>query len=222
MRPLLLDEDQATPADALAVDCSRTDAAALYTHWQGHPAPEAIIADTSTAILLRASLDADRWLSGFAVCVNDHIDVDGLLAMAIACRPSYGRHYGPLLVGAAAFGDFNSWPGAEAAHLALTLQQQIAAAGHQRQELVDTVVEDLEQIIAASREPDAERQAEIDQILGLRNGFMGKEANHLGSEPTRGLHHPSRTASAWPSWQWTGHSASAGRLSAVGCRWLYQ
>lgn len=182
MRPLFLPDGEPPPAGALAVDCARCDCAALYSHWPGHPAPPAIIADTSTAILLRASLDAERWLDPYQVCCNDHVDVDGLLACCLACRPELSLRHGPLLVGAAAFGDFDSWPGPEAAALALTLHQRIAAeqaAGNGwQQRCYELVVDGIEDLIDQSRESDPERDSQIEHILRLRHGFMDKPHNH--------------------------------------------
>lgn len=180
MRPLFLDHAQAPPPHSLGVDGGIPGCAAVYSHWKGYPAPEAIAADTSTAILLRASRDPARWLTGFDHAVNDHIDTDGLLALALACCPAYGTRHAALLVGAAAYGDFGSWPGATAARLALRLHRLIsdetAAGTGWEQRCCDRVVADLDALVVESAQPHEATDAQIEQILQLRQGLMGARA----------------------------------------------
>jgi hypothetical protein len=95
------------PHGSLAVDAGVTGAAATYSHWQGAQAtPAQLLADTSTGILVRAAGDPRRWLDGFPVVCNNHIDADGLLAALFALRPDLAARYGAVAIAAAEAGDF--------------------------------------------------------------------------------------------------------------------
>ena len=118
---------ETAPAGSLAVDGAVPGAAAIYSHWQGdHTTPEALAADTSTGMLVRAACEEGRWLDRFAVVCNNHIDADGLLSVLCACRPDLARIHAPRLIAAATAGDFTQWTGAVAYDLLLRVHQHIA------------------------------------------------------------------------------------------------
>lgn len=176
MRPRYLADGTPPPGRSLAVDGAITSCDACYSHWPGAPAPDEIVADTATAILLRASRDPDRWLDGFDWCCIDHVDADGLLSMALACRPELAVRHGPLMVAAAAYGDFDAWNGEAGARLALRLHQLVrderARGGGWEQRCCEHVVDACEELVAESAERDPERDAQIDQILTLRSALL--------------------------------------------------
>jgi hypothetical protein len=153
------------------VDGDPLGCTALYSHWPGHPPPAELQADTSTAILLRAAEDPERWLTGFDYCVNNHVDCDGLLSVAVACMPALRRH-GDLLRAAAAYGDFGAWPGAAGARLALRLHQlvrdQQADGGDWQQRCYHLVASDLATLISDSQGPDDERDRQVARIEAAR------------------------------------------------------
>ena len=118
---------EAAPTGSLAIDGAVPGAAAIYSHWQGdHTTPEALAADTSTGMLVRAAFDEARWLAPFDVVCNHHIDADGLLTVLCACRPDLARTHAPRLIAAATAGDFTLWTGAIAYDLLLRVHQHIA------------------------------------------------------------------------------------------------
>ncbi len=184
MRPLFLAAGQAPPPRTLTVDCG-VPGAASYSHWRGAPpTPPELLADTSTAIVCAAAVDPARWLAGFDHVANDHIDADGLLAMAAACRPDLAVTHRDLLIGAAESGDFNRWPGEPAFRLMLRVHQAIHAemargAGWQ-QRIADAVCSGLDRLIADSQKPDPERDAEVAQVLDARRRLSAQEGFAVG------------------------------------------
>ncbi len=179
MRPRFVPPGETPPTRSLAVDGALTGCTASYSHWRGFAAPAEIAADTATAILLRASRRPERWLDGFDWCCNDHVDGDGLLAMAMACRPELATSYGPLMVGAASYGDFCAWPGAAAAQLALRIHQLLvterSAGGAWEQRCCERTVSDLESLVVESETGDDQRDAQVEQILDRRQAIEHRD-----------------------------------------------
>ena len=124
MIPRILSSGETAPAGALVLDGAAPGGAATYSHWQQAPAcPTELDADTSTGMALRAAADPGRWLGGFTWAVNDHVDADGLLSLAVACRPEVGRAHAAEILGAAEAGDFATWPGEAPFRLMLLIHQ---------------------------------------------------------------------------------------------------
>jgi hypothetical protein len=158
---------------SLGVDGALAGCAQNYSHWRdARPTPVELIGDTSAEILLRAAEDPSRWLEPFDEVCNDHVDADGLLAMAIACRPEAALPHRALLIGAAEAGDFDAWPGERRFRLTLRLHQLVrdekARGAGWEQRCCDAAVERLPELIAESAEPDRERDAEIALVLDAR------------------------------------------------------
>ncbi|HYE06550.1 MAG TPA: DUF6687 family protein [Planctomycetota bacterium] len=165
----------AVPARTLAVDGDVAGAAATYSHWRTAPTtPPELTADTSTGMLVAAARDPARWLDGFDTVAIDHIDADGLLSVAIACRPDLVRDADTrrLLIAAAECGDFCAWHGELPYRLMLTLHAVIvaeqAAGDGWKQRSLDRVVDGLEHLIEAARAPHAERDAQVAWVVGVR------------------------------------------------------
>jgi hypothetical protein len=179
MRPLFLRRDATLPPATLVVDCGLAGAA-TYSHWQGAPpTPPELLADTSTGILCRAAQEPRRWLGGFRMVANDHVDADGLLAAAVACAPEIGREYHELLVAAAAAGDFSTWTGEPGFRLMLRVHQIIRdrltdRAGGEQQ-AYEQVVAALPALISQSAHPDAERDAQVAQVLTVRRRLLAND-----------------------------------------------
>jgi len=228
MRPLFVPDGQRAPAQSLGVDGVVAGCERLYSHWPGHPPPAEIAADSATAILLRAARDPARWLDGFAHCCIDHLDADGLLAVCLACRPDLVVLHGPLMVAAAAYGDFDAWTGEAGARLALRLHQLLRserdAGGAWQQRCLEHVVDHLQGLVAESDEHEPERDAQIAQILAAREAIgRGREAviRLIDQDPiiqvrTRHLHghHPSDCFTVHqiddcPTWALDGHISRA-------------
>ncbi|MBA2480846.1 MAG: hypothetical protein H0V44_09300 [Planctomycetes bacterium] len=164
------------------MDGSVPGAAATYSHWRDAPEPPpGLAADTSTEMTLKAAADAGRWLDPYHVVCNNHIDADGLLSLAIACRPEVAIPHARLLIGAAEAGDFSSWPGREPFRLMLRLHQLIrdeqARGIGWEQRSCTAVVDDLVVLIAESAQPDRERDSQVRRVedtiarLANRDGF---------------------------------------------------
>ena len=178
MQPRFLAAGEAPPPATLVVDCAAAGGAATYSHWRGAPAaPRELAADTSTAMVVAAAREPARWLAGFTWVANDHIDADGLLAMALACRPELAARHAALLIGAAEAGDFAAWPGAPAFRLMLRLHQLIrteqAAGGTWQQRCCARVAADLDALIAESAQPDPARDAQVAQVEATRARLAG-------------------------------------------------
>ena len=205
MRPRFLRAGETVPAHSLVVDCGLTGAA-TYSHWQGAPAtPVELLGDSSTAMVLNAARDPARWLSGFAWVVNDHIDADGLLALAVACDPAVALAHADLLIGAAEAGDFSAWPGEAPFQLMLRLHRLIAdeqaAGGAWEQRAMEAAAGHLPDLIAESR---GDRFAQVAQRVARQRRTIAD-----GFTITR---RPRVTAIAWDergghrsdSFLWTG------------------
>lgn len=178
MRPLFLAAGQVPPPRTLTVDCGVVGAA-TYSHWRGAPpTPPELLADTSTAIVCAAATDPARWLSGFDHVANDHIDADGLLAMAAACRPDLAIAHRDLLIGAAEAGDFNRWPGEAPFRLMLrvhqAIHQEMARGAGWQQRIADALCAGLAEFIADAADPDPERDAEVAQVLSIRRRLTAR------------------------------------------------
>ena len=187
MRPLFLAAGQLAPQRTLIVDCGASGMA-CYSHWRGAPpTPPELIADTSTAIVCAAAADPTRWLTGYDHVACDHIDADGLLAMAAACRPDLAITHRDLLIGAAEAGDFNRWPGEAAFRLMLRVHQAIHAemvsgVGWQ-QRIAELVCTRLDRLIAESSSPDSDRDAEVAQVLDARRRLLARDGFAVTSQP---------------------------------------
>ena len=158
MRPRFLAAGETAPADALVVDSAVAGGRLTLSHWQGSPEVAADLADdTSTGIVLRAVRDPARF-AGCSVVCNDHVDADGLLAVASACRPEVATLHADQLVGAAEAGDFTAWPEPPGLALMLVLHrlvlaEQAGGAGWE-QRCYQRVVDQLPTVIAAAAGAD--------------------------------------------------------------------
>ncbi len=163
-RPVILPDGATAAPGTLAVDAPVPGAAAIYSHWlDGGATPDPLRADTSTATLVLAAQDEDRWLSPYTTVANTHVDADGLLSLACACRPDLARRHGPLLIAAAEAGDFTNWTGPDAFRLLLTIHQAMRD-GPGGTALAEQVTDGLEDLIARSRTRDPERDAAVAQV----------------------------------------------------------
>ena len=220
MRPLFLAAGEAVPARSLVVDCGLVGAAS-YSHWQGSPAtPELLKADSSTAIVLNAARDPARWLSGFEWVVNDHIDADGLLALAVACAPLRALPFAERLIGAAEAGDFCAWPGETAFRLMLVVHQRIRSfekiGGAWQQALVEHFTQELEHIISLADKPDDERDRQTARVMAVRAALAERRGFEIATRDSlisvawdRREGHPSDgflavdTPDDLPGWAWS-------------------
>jgi hypothetical protein len=176
-RPVILAEGEIAAPGTLAVDAPVPGAAAVYSHWQdGGATPVELLADTSTAMLVRAAEDEARWLAPFTTVANHHVDADGLLALACACRPDLARRHGPLLIAAAEAGDFTNWTGPAAFRLMVAIHQRMRDQPNGTA-LACAITDGLDALITESQQPDAERDAAVTQVedtiarLQRREGF---------------------------------------------------
>jgi hypothetical protein len=96
--------DAAVGDGVLAVDCTHPRAPSL-THHRGGGTPEALRADSSTAICLNAARARHEWLSKPTVTCN-HFDMDGLGSLYAALAPDEALKHDALLREAARLGDF--------------------------------------------------------------------------------------------------------------------
>jgi hypothetical protein len=90
------------------------------SHWIPNETPSAFKADTSTEICLAFVASGD---SGYDLVVNNHADVDGVLAVFTLVAGEWALPYRQTLVQAAEMGDFWAWgePPAQALFQTLTL-----------------------------------------------------------------------------------------------------
>jgi len=83
------------------------------SHWIPNRTPAKYKADSSTEIALNFVADAQRG-SGFDLVVNNHVDVDGLLALYGVVQGEAALPHRHTLVQAAEMGDFWAWGDAPA------------------------------------------------------------------------------------------------------------
>ncbi len=187
MRPFFLASGLAVPKRSLVVDCGATGAA-TYSHWKdAAPTPPALIADTSTEIVLNAASDPQTWLSHFDYVVNDHIDADGLLAIAIACNPDVGLRYRELCIAAAESGDFSEWTNEAGFRLMLTLHQYISKFSElnkSSQDLCNFIVDHFEAVIQESQLPDHQRDRQVARVLSTSQALAENKLFTVFQSPT--------------------------------------
>ena len=120
------------PPSARTIYCDGAHDAALrpgtdleLSHWVPNLTPARYKADTSTAICLRFVADASRE-GGFELAVNNHVDVDGTLALFVLSHAEPALAHRDLLVQVAEMGDFQGWgePPAQRLYQALVLHLQ--------------------------------------------------------------------------------------------------
>lgn len=173
-----LAQGEAPGPRSLSVDAFVAGASGAYTHWRGGPdVPDPLADDSAAGILARAAADPARWLDTYDEVVNDHIDADGLIALALAVDPALAPH-APLLVDAAEAGDFCRFPGEAGFRLMLRLHQLMrderARGSGWEQRCIDTAVGGMRGLIADSTRSDAERDgslaAVVDAIARIERG----------------------------------------------------
>ncbi len=168
MKPIYIPHGVSVPSNTLCVDGSISGARTCYSHWVGVDSPKEIAHDLSTGILLNAAKDPEKYFSSFEYVANNHVDADGILSMAVALDPSL-LEYEQIMLDAAAYGDFNYFKSEAGARLALRLNQAMrGCAGqygdgweHQACKILPCRIREF---ITESREPDKERDAQIDMI----------------------------------------------------------
>ena len=172
MRPRFLVTGESPPVEALVVDSAVAGGALTLSHWHDSPpiAPD-IADDTSAGIVLRALRDPAR-LAPFTLVCNDHVDADGLIAIAAACRPEVALPHAAMLIAAAEAGDFTAWADADALALMVTLhrliQQETAGGAGWEQRCYDQMVDSFPALIAAAASPDVATTAVIDRFRAAR------------------------------------------------------
>ncbi len=149
--------------------------------------PEAWRADTSTGQVLRVLATDPRQLDRFTWVANDHIDADGVLAVACASRGVDVLDHASLLEDAAECGDFCSFHDEAALRLCwclhqLILQERVRGADWERRCLT-RVTDELPDLIAAAAQPDAARDAAWANVVAARERLRSRTEitiEHLG------------------------------------------
>ena len=117
------------PPSARTIYCDGSHDAAFrpgidleLSHWVPNLTPARYKADTSTGICLRFVADAARE-GGFELAVNNHVDIDGTLALFVLSHAELALAHRALLVQVAEMGDFQGWgePPAQRLYQALVL-----------------------------------------------------------------------------------------------------
>jgi len=117
------------PPSARTIYCDGSHDAAFrpgidleLSHWAPNLTPARFKADTSTEICLRFVADAARE-GGFELAANNHVDIDGTLALFVLSHAELALAHRALLVQVAEMGDFQGWgePPAQRLYQALVL-----------------------------------------------------------------------------------------------------
>lgn len=211
------------PPGTLIVDCARTDGAETWSHWPQAPLlPEAWRADTSTGQVLRVLATDPAQPDSFAWVANDHIDADGVLAVACACRGVAVLEHANLLEDAAECGDFGAFHGEAALRLCwrlhqLIIQERVRGADWERRCLT-RVTDTLPALIAEAAQSDPVRDEAWVNVVAARERLRTRTdvaIEHLGDLVsiawTRDIGHAwdqflgVPTADDWPVWAFAGH-----------------
>ena len=99
------------------------------SHWPGTPTPAALWHDLSAGIVLEALARPGALAPDLAAATVDHLDTDGVVALALLCVPGLAAAHGPLLLEAARVGDFGVVRHRDAALVAFALEALAAAPG---------------------------------------------------------------------------------------------
>jgi hypothetical protein len=137
-------------ADGSADDSFRPGLDLELSHWVPNRTPARYKADTSTEICLR--FVADPMPGEWDLCVNNHLDVDGVLSLYALVRGDRALDHRDTLVAAARMGDFWDWGDARAAtvYQGLALQQQRDRGQAPLQTLYARCFERVDALLAAS------------------------------------------------------------------------
>ncbi len=187
LRGSFLAAGAAAPERCLAVDGVIAGAQFTLSHWRGAPPPPPHLdGDTSSAMLLAAAADGGRALAGLEWACNDHVDADGLIAVALACRPELASA-GELLIGAAEAGDFAAYPGASAYRLMLRLHQHLRACRAQgagwEQAIYAGIAAAMPGLISESARRDPERDAQLTLVEAVRARLRAQDGFTLTRAP---------------------------------------
>ena len=171
MRPFVLVSDAIPcPAQAVSVDSPVAGAQLDLSHWEHSQAPASVSGDTGCEMVLSALDQPELW-HNIEVVVNDHLDADGLLSAALACRGEVisSRAQRALLTATAATTDFTEFHHPAALRLALTIHQHIhrfeGQGDNWQQHCYQAFVEEFEDIIARSSQADPQRDASVAVVM---------------------------------------------------------
>lgn len=125
------------------------------SHWIPNLTPARYKADTSTEIALRFVADPSRE-GGFDLAVNNHVDVDGVLALFVLADADAALPQRALLIEAAEMGDFQGWGGDAAQRLVQALLLHLErSASADPQDRCESAFALVRQAIAGTELPQA-------------------------------------------------------------------
>lgn len=188
LKPRILGADDSPPPLAVMIDGFRPGAEVTLSHWQDAPTlPAGITGDTGTDLALSAN-NAPYLTDGLEWVVNDHLDVDGVIAMAALVDQPTANATGGLLARAAASADFNEWHDRPAQRLAWGIAELItrcrADGGDWQQVVLDHICGDLTGTLSACDRAEPAIEQAIDQlestIADLRAGTRHRVSQHAG------------------------------------------
>jgi len=113
-------------ADGSADEGFRESVDLELSHWVPNRTPERWKADTSTEICLRFVSDPPT--ESYELCVNNHLDTDGVLSLWVLTHGAEAPAHAATLVGAAEMGDFSACAPLPAQRLFLGITRVMEAA----------------------------------------------------------------------------------------------
>jgi hypothetical protein len=169
-------------ADGSADASFRSGVDLELSHWVPNRTPARYKADTSTEICLR--FVADPLPGAWDLCVNNHLDVDGVLSLYALVRGDLALAHRDTLVAAARMGDFWDWGDARAATLYQGMALYQARADRKEvplQTLYARCFERVDGLLASDRAP-----AEVQPGLAMLDAACQRLDR---GEIARTLHH---------------------------------
>jgi hypothetical protein len=143
------------------------------SHWIPNRTPTRYKADSSTEIALNFVADAQR-AGGFDLIVNNHVDVDGLLALYVLVQGEASLPHRRTLVQAAEMGDFWAWGDAPAQALFDGLTTWLGTQSDAIEQAAEVAERGLAQIHALlngeAGEPDSAGCAALRYSVALIDG----------------------------------------------------
>ena len=103
----------------------RTGVDLELSHWHPNRTAKRFAADSSTEICMKFAASGES-PDGYALVVNNHVDVDGILSVFVVLEPELSLRHRDTLVQAAEMGDFWGWGERSAQVLFQALVQGIA------------------------------------------------------------------------------------------------
>lgn len=148
------------------------------SHWIPNQTPQAFKADSSTEISMKFVADGGGH-EAFDLVVNNHVDVDGVLAVFVLLTGERAIQHRRMIVQAAEMGDFWGWgeaPARELFQALALLMEQLDCSGVDPQEIYARCFDRAQAVLSGERFPETDvgLQALEDSVALVEDGQIAR------------------------------------------------